>query len=351
MKMKQRIIISKCIESELTEEIASCNPDRLFIITDDITYKLCLPIIKDFECLNGAITIKIGPTDTHKNINTLMQVWKELGDNVATRHSCIVNLGGGMVTDLGGFAASTFKRGITFINIPTTLLAMVDASVGGKTGINFNGLKNEIGVFNESKAVIICAEFLKTLDKQNICSGYAEMLKHSLISNDNMWTELINFDILEPDYGKLQNMIADSIKVKENIVEKDPFETGIRKALNLGHTIGHAFEAFSLKENRPLLHGYAVAFGLICELYLSCIKTNFPVEKMRQTVNYIKENYGTFLFTCKDYNDLINIMKHDKKNTGDTINFTLLGEIGDIRINQTATKEELFEALDFFREG
>lgn len=351
MKMKQRIIIAECIESELTEEITSCNPDRLFIITDDITYKLCLPIIKDFECLNGAKTIKIGPTDTYKNINTLMQVWKELGDNGATRHSCIVNLGGGMVTDLGGFAASTFKRGINFINIPTTLLAMVDASVGGKTGINFNGLKNEIGVFNESKAVIICAEFLKTLDKQNICSGYAEMLKHSLICNDNMWTELINFDILEPDYGKLQNMIADSIKVKENIVEKDPFETGIRKALNLGHTIGHAFEAFSLKENRPLLHGYAVAFGLICELYLSCIKTNFPVEKMRQTVNYIKENYGTFLFTCKDYNDLINIMKHDKKNTGDTINFTLLGEIGDIRINQTATKEELFEALDFFREG
>ena len=351
MKMKQRIIISKCIESELTEEIANCNPDRLFIITDDITYKLCLPFIIDFECLNGATTIKIGSTDTYKNINTLMQVWKELGDNGATRHSCIVNLGGGMVTDLGGFAASTFKRGINFINIPTTLLAMVDASVGGKTGINFNGLKNEIGVFNESKAVIICAEFLKTLDKQNICSGYAEMLKHSLISNDNMWTELINFDILEPDYGKLQNMIADSIKVKENIVEKDPFETGIRKALNLGHTIGHAFEAFSLKENRPLLHGYAVAFGLICELYLSCIKTNFPVEKMRQTVNYIKENYGTFLFTCKDYNDLINIMKHDKKNTGDTINFTLLGEIGDIRINQTATKEELFEALDFFREG
>lgn len=349
--MKQRIIISKCIESELTKEIASCNPDRLFIITDDITYKLCLPIIKDFECLNGAITIKIWPTDTHKNINTLMQVWKELGDKGGTRHSCIVNLGGGMVTDLGGFAASTFKRGINFINIPTTLLAMVDASVGGKTGINFNGLKNEIGVFNESKAVIICAEFLKTLDKQNICSGYAEMLKHSLISNDNMWTELINFDILEPDYGKLQNMIADSIKVKENIVEKDPFETGIRKALNLGHTIGHAFEAFSLKENRPLLHGYAVAFGLICELYLSCIKTNFPVEKMRQTVNYIKANYGTFLFTCKDYNDLINIMKHDKKNTGDTINFTLLGDIGDIRINQTATKEELFEALDFFREG
>lgn len=351
MKMKQRIIISKCIESELTEEIANCNPDRFFIITDDITYKLCLPFIIDFECLNGATTIKIGSTDTYKNINTLMQVWKELGDNGATRHSCIVNLGGGMVTDLGGFAASTFKRGINFINIPTTLLAMVDASVGGKTGINFNGLKNEIGVFNESKAVIICAEFLKTLDKQNICSGYAEMLKHSLISNDNMWSELINFDILEPDYGKLQNMIADSIKVKENIVEKDPFETGIRKALNLGHTIGHAFEAFSLKENRPLLHGYAVAFGLICELYLSCIKTNFPVEKMRQTVNYIKENYGTFLFTCKDYNDLINIMKHDKKNTGDTINFTLLGEIGDIRINQTATKEELFEALDFFREG
>lgn len=351
MKMEQRIIISKCIESDIAKEITECSPDKLFIITDNNTNNLCIPLINNFACLEKAKTIKIEPNDTHKNINTLIKVWQELSNNGATRHSCIINLGGGMVTDLGGFAASTFKRGIKFINIPTTLLAMVDASVGGKTGINFNGLKNEVGVFNDSKAVIIYTDFLKTLDKENICSGYAEMLKHGLISNNDMWKELINFDILEPDYNKLSDMISDSIKVKENIVGKDPFETSIRKALNLGHTIGHAFEALSLKQNKPILHGYAVAFGLICELYLSCIKTNFPIKKMRQTVNYIKENYGTFMFTCKDYDHLINIMKHDKKNTADIINFTLLGEIGDIRINQTATKEELYEALDFFREG
>lgn len=349
--MKQRIIISKCIESEIESEISICAPDSLFIITDETTHKLCFPLIKDYECLKQSQIIKIKPTDTNKTLDTLSYVWKRLGDNGATRHSYIINLGGGMVTDLGGFAASTFKRGVKFMNIPTTLLAMVDASVGGKTGINFNGLKNEIGVFNEADAVIIDTEFLKTLDKENICSGYAEMLKHGLISNHNMWAELMNFDIHEPDFNKLQKMVADSIKVKEDIVEKDPLETGIRKALNLGHTIGHAFEALSLEKNKPLLHGYAVAFGLICELYLSCIKTDFPVEKMRKTVNYIKENYGTFMFTCKDYDSLIELMKHDKKNTADIINFTLLAEIGDIRINQTATKEELSEALDFFREG
>lgn len=351
MKMKQRIIISKCLEHELENEISKCEPDKLFIITDETTNELCLPIIKDYKCLEQTNIIRIKATDTHKTLDTLGYVWKELSDNGATRHSCIINLGGGMVTDLGGFAASTFKRGIAFINIPTTLLAMVDASVGGKTGINFNGLKNEIGVFNNANAVIINTEFLKTLDKDNICSGYAEMIKHGLISNDNMWVELMNYDIYEPDFNKLQDMVAASIKVKEDIVNQDPLETGIRKSLNLGHTIGHAFEAFSLEKGKPLLHGYAVAFGLICELYLSCIKTSFPVEQMRQTVNYIKENYGTYTFTCKDYDYLVELMKHDKKNTADTINFTLLSEIGNIKINQTATKEEISEAMDFFREG
>ncbi len=256
-----------------------------------------------------------------------------------------------MVTDLGGFAASTFKRGVDFINIPTTLLSMVDASVGGKTGINFNGLKNEIGVFNDAKVVIICADFLKTLDLKNLCSGYAEMIKHGLISNKNTWAELLGFDILVPDYQKLQTMVAESICVKERVVEQDPYETGIRKALNFGHTIGHALESFALNENKPILHGYAVAFGIVCELYLSCIKTGFPMDKMRQTVRYIKDCYGTFEFTCNDYDALTLLMKHDKKNTTGTINFTLLGDIGDIRINQTATRKELYEALDFLREG
>ena len=255
-----------------------------------------------------------------------------------------------MVTDLGGFAASTFKRGINFINIPTTLLAMVDASVGGKTGINFGGLKNEVGVFNDSKFVILDTEFLKTLDAENICSGYAEMLKHGLISTEAMWEELVSFDLANPDLKQLQRMVGDSVKVKERIVEQDPHEKGIRKALNLGHTFGHAFESWALKR-KPILHGYAVAFGLIPELYLSVIKMGFPTEKMRQTVNFIKENYGTLNITCDDYDELIELMHHDKKNQNGIINFTMMGGIGDIRINQTATVEEIKEALDFFREG
>ena len=275
---------------------------------------------------------------------------------VPPRHSCMINLGGGMVTDLGGFAASTFKRGINFINIPTTLLAMVDASVGGKTGFNFNGLKNEIGVFHNANSVILDTVFLKTLDRANLCSGYAEMLKHGLISDEKHWTELVSFDLTDPDLDALSRMLADSVKVKQRVVTKDPFETGIRKALNFGHTIGHALEAFSLKnasrdEAWPLLHGYAVAYGLVCELYLSTVKMHFPTERMRQTVHFILENYGRPSFVCDDYDELIALMHHDKKNTGSKINFTLLSGIGKIHINQTATDEEIKEALDFLREG
>ena len=254
-----------------------------------------------------------------------------------------------MITDLGGFAASTFKRGIQFINVPTTLLSLVDASVGGKTGINFGGLKNEIGVFNNAQSVILNTEFLKTMDIENMLSGYAEMLKHALINERKMWAELITFDIERPNLSELQRMVAESVAVKQRIVTEDPTERGIRKALNLGHTIGHAFESFAMRRT-PMLHGYAVAYGIVCELYLSAIKTGFPTDVMRQTVAFIKEHYGKLEITCNDYPELLELMTHDKKNIGDTINFTLLGGIGDIIINQTATKEEILEALDFYRE-
>ena len=255
-----------------------------------------------------------------------------------------------MVTDLGGFAASTFKRGIKFINIPTTLLSMVDASVGGKTGVNFGGLKNEIGVFNNADYVILDTVFLKTMDDENLCSGYAEMLKHGLINNEEMWAELVNYDIHNPDLSRLQSMVAESVAVKERIVLEDPLEHGIRKALNVGHTMGHAFESFAMKRT-PILHGYAVAYGIICELYLSAKKAGFPTDKLHQTVSYIRGHYGSLSFTCDDYDELLALMKHDKKNVAGTINFTLLGGIGDILINQTATTEEIKEALDFYREG
>lgn len=348
--MDQRVIISTHLESELVSALAECEHDKLFVLTDTTTQEKCLPVLQKFYCMKEAKVITIPASDSHKDIESLMMVWKGLQEGGASRHSCIINLGGGMVTDLGGFAASTFKRGINFINIPTTLLAMVDASVGGKTGINFGGLKNEVGVFNDSKFVILNTEFLKTLDVENICSGYAEMLKHGLISTEAMWEELVSFDLANPDLKQLQRMVGDSVKVKERIVELDPHEKGIRKALNLGHTFGHAFESWALKR-KPILHGYAVAFGLIPELYLSVTKTGFPTEKMRQTVTFIKENYGTLNITCDDYDELIELMQHDKKNQNGIINFTMMGAIGDIRINQTASTEEIKEALDFFREG
>ena len=349
--MKQKVILSQNLRNELATAISECEHDRIFILTDETTANVCYPVVKDFFCLKKATPITIGATDTHKNIESLSHVWKSLGDGKATRHSLLINIGGGMVTDLGGFAASTFKRGIDFINIPTTLLAMVDASVGGKTGINFNGLKNEVGVFNTPQFVIIDTQFLQTLDTENIRSGYAEMLKHALIANEKMWAEHILFDLANPDLKQLQKMVAQSIDVKKRIVTADPYEQGMRKALNLGHTIGHAFEAFAMKKGKTIPHGYAVAYGLIGELYLAAIKTGFPTDKMRQTVTFVREYYGQMTITCKEYDELIELMKHDKKNSSGTINFTLLSDIGKIKINQTATEEEIKEALDFFREG
>ncbi len=349
--MNQRVIISQNLEAELANAIHDCEHDRIFILTDTTTQRLCLPIVQRYSCLNGAKVITIGATDVEKTLDSVAHVWTELQQGGATRHSLLVNLGGGMVTDLGGFAASTFKRGINFINIPTTLLSMVDASVGGKTGINFGGLKNEIGVFNDSKYVILCTQFLKTLDQENMISGYAEMLKHGLISTPDMWSELVTFDITQPDLRRLQQMVADSVAIKERVVTEDPHEHGIRKALNLGHTAGHAFESWAMRHQKPILHGYAVAFGIIPELYLSVRKTSFPVDIMRQAVRYIRDVYGALPITCDDYPELLELMTHDKKNTAGIINFTLLGGIGDIRINQTATKEDIEEALDFLREG
>ena len=349
--MKQKVVISGNLERDLVNAISECEHDRIFVLTDETTQQLCWPKIKNFKALKNSTPIIIKATDTHKNLDTLSQVWQTLSNGGATRHSLMINLGGGMVTDLGGFAASTFKRGIDFINIPTTLLAMVDASVGGKTGINFGGLKNEIGVFSDSRFVIINTQFLDTLDHDNICSGYAEMLKHGLISDERTWAELVTFDLDTPDLSQLQRMVAESIKVKERIVEADPHEHGIRKALNLGHTMGHAFESFAMRRGTPILHGYAVAYGLVSELYMSARKTAFPTDRMHQTVRFIRENYGTINITCDDYPTLIELMHHDKKNTSGIINFTLLGNVGDIRINQTANEEEIKEALDFFREG
>ena len=346
----QKVIISHQLETALAEATSACKADRTFVLLDETTKDMCWPIVRDYGCMAGAETIVIPAGDLHKELDSVIHVWNELQRMGATRHSLLINLGGGMVTDLGGFAASTFKRGIHLVNIPTTLLSMIDASVGGKTGFNFGGLKNEIGVFRNASSVILDTVFLKTMDRENMLSGYAEMLKHGLINHDGMLAELLTFDIENADLKELQCMVAESVEVKQRIVTEDPTEQGIRKALNLGHTVGHAFESLAL-QRQPVLHGYAVAWGLVCELYLSVIKTGFPTDKMRQTVHFIFDHYGRMPITCDDYPTLLELMTHDKKNTAGIINFTLLGGVGDIRINQTATAEEIKEALDFYRDG
>lgn len=349
--MKQDIIIADSLENNIAEAIGKVAHDKLFVLTDTTTQELCWPVVRDFAVMQQAQTITIQSTDEAKTLETLAYVWSALQKGGATRHSLLVNLGGGMVTDLGGFAASTFKRGMAYINLPTTLLSQVDASVGGKTGINFGGLKNEIGVFNCAQSVILSSMFLRTLDRENLLSGYAEMLKHGLLSTTENWAELLNFDITEPDYDILLGLVAKSVSIKEGIVTEDPTEKGIRKALNLGHTAGHAIESLALQEGRTVLHGYAVAWGLLMELYLSARKCGFPAKELHQMEAYIKEHYGKFHYECRHYETLCDFMSHDKKNQGGNINFTLLGGIGDIRINQTATKDEIEEMLDYYRES
>ena len=346
---KQRIIPAADLTGVLKDLLGEIPHDRLFVLTDEHTATLCLPLLA--QVVGDAHGIVIPAGDDNKHVDSLCHVWSELSQHGATRHSLLINVGGGMVTDLGGFAAATFKRGIACINVPTTLLAMVDAAVGGKTGINLHSLKNEVGAFYPAVAVVVSSQFLQSLDGENIASGFAEMIKHGLISTEEHWAQLMRYDLHRPDLEALQALIMESIRTKEHIVEQDPTEQHIRKALNLGHTLGHAFETLAMRRGTPCLHGYAVAWGLMMELYLSAKKCNFPAKEMHQLEHFVKEHYGKFLYECKHYEALYQFMTHDKKNENGIINFTLMGGIGDIRINQTATKDEIEEMLDYYREN
>ncbi len=347
------VIITRNIISELSSYLSSHKHDNIFVLTDTNTCDKCLPLLE--AALAGKdctyITIKAG--DTHKDIKQVSAVWDVLSKSGASRNSLLINIGGGVITDLGGFAGATFKRGLHNLNIPTTLMASVDAAVGGKTGINFNGLKNEIGSFYQPDCVMIDCTFLKTLDRDNLLSGYAEMIKHGLISNQKAFNDVLAFDIEQKDIDieKLNDLVSASVAIKERFVKEDPTEMGIRKALNFGHTIGHAFESLSFSRNNPILHGHAVAAGMISELYLSHKSCNMPSQVLRQVINFIKEHYALFTFHCDDYDTIYELMTHDKKNEGGQINFTLLGDIGDIRINQKVSKELVLESFDFYREN
>ncbi len=345
----QKILFTAQPGQTLKETLDSLAFDTLFILCDTHTRELSLPQISKYVPSSARIiTIEAG--DTHKTLQTLAQVWNELSSNQATRKSFLVNLGGGMVTDLGGFAAACFKRGIHFINMPTTLLGAVDAAVGGKTGINFNGLKNEIGAFRPADAVIISTSFFHTLPQEELLSGYAEMLKHALIDNPDTYRALLDFDLSTPDWNRLLLLLQESVQVKERIVAEDPFEKGIRKALNLGHTVGHAFESLSHKQGSPIPHGYAVAWGIVCELLLSHHYLQFPAETITELAAYIYRHYGAFPFTCKEYETLYELMTHDKKNEAGRINFTLLQAIGKPIINRHVDKEQVFVAFDLYRD-
>ena len=331
----------------LSRKISASKYSSIFILVDENTNKHCLPqLIINCNSLANAEIIEIDSGETNKNIDICIGMWKTLSEFGANRKSLLINLGGGVITDLGGFVASTFKRGIDFINIPTTLLAMVDASVGGKTGIDLDELKNEIGIFSKPKAVFVFPEFLKTLDKKQIKSGFAELLKHGIIADKKFWNLAKKIDAT--NIFDLENLILKAIEIKNDIVKKDFNEKNIRKSLNFGHTIGHALESYSiLNFKEPLLHGEAVAIGMIGEAFLS--QKFAGLSKTESTeIKTIIENIG---FNSKlkkiNINTLIELMKHDKKNENEEIKFSLIKSIGKYHSTISCDKESIIEALKF----
>lgn len=343
----QKLIFTNEVAEALAALVADMAPTGIFMLADSNTRH----IAEEINTFDGKI-ITIPAGDDNKNLETLASVWKELSTGGATRRSLLINVGGGMVTDLGGFAAATFKRGIRFINVATSLLGAVDAAVGGKTGINFSHFKNEIGAFAPADAVIISTRFFKTLPTSELRSGFAEMLKHGLISSETTYRRLLAFDPCGSDLEGLLPLLEENVNVKRKIVEIDPRETGIRKALNLGHTAGHALESFAMERNRPIPHGFAVAHGLLIEMILSNILLGFPSAELHTMAMILRDVYSPApAITCNDYDALLELMSHDKKNTSrNNINFTLLRAPGEPVIDSTADGDTIRTALDIYRD-
>ena len=339
-----RVSLSDNLAVDFEQVLEPFRNEKIFVLTDENTFEHCFKIIENVRGIDKERVIVIKSGDIHKNIDSVADVWKLLVNMKADRHSLLINLGGGMPCDLGGFAASTFKRGMPFINIPTTLLAQVDASVGGKTGINFMGFKNEIGIIKQAEHVLLDISLLKSLDNENMLSGFAEMIKHALLKDNKAFEDILNFDILNPDTAQLGKLVAESVMIKDYYVSNDPFEKNIRKALNFGHTVGHAFESFAMNNN-PILHGYAVAFGMVVELYLSHLKLGFDINIANQFAQYVKRMYGNFKFELSDFDFLYEAMTHDKKNRNGQINFTLLKNIGEVFTDINCDKEEIRKAV------
>jgi 3-dehydroquinate synthase len=346
---KASIIVTRELENELGKMLSRYPADKIFLVTEQNCDKFCLPLISQTPGFGFLKKIVIPAEEENKKLSSVEKIWLFLSQNGADRKSLVVNLGGGMLTDLGSFAASTMKRGMDFVNIPTTLLAQVDASVGGKTGFNFNGLKNEIGVINQPVSVLIDTRFLQTIDHQNFISGYAEMIKHGLISSPEHLEEVRNYNLSNRDFELLRGIIARSVAIKDDIVSRDPNERNIRKALNFGHTIGHAFESYAMTTEHPILHGYAVAYGMIAELYLSHKVCNLPLTVLHELSDWLISIYGKFSIKDNQFETFYQLMTHDKKNEGTRVNFTLIKSVGEVAINQNCDKELIFEALNYYK--
>ena len=297
-------------------------------------------------------TLRIAVSEEDKSLETVQQIWDFLFAHGITRRGLLICIGGGVLTDIGGFAAATYKRGIDYVNVPTTLLAMIDASSGGKTGINYGGLKNSIGCFAPPVETLICPDWLKSLPANQWLSGFGEMLKTGLVSESSLWYHLLRYDLEKMDSEALKPLIAQCVAAKKRIVEADPKEEGLRKVLNFGHTFGHALEEISIQKSDvsspPLLHGYAVVYGMIAELYLSVVKLGCPKEPLQQLTQVMLHYYGKPQCKCSDREALVALMQQDKKNERTAqINCTLIQDIGSPLINQVITPEEAHEALEY----
>ncbi len=339
----KNIVFSRNICTELNKALAPYTAGQIYVLADTHTQEYCLPLIKCEKVLPEQLIV-VPEGEAHKTLESAEHIWKVLSSQGAKRSSVLVNVGGGLVTDLGGFAASCFKRGMSCINVPTTLLSQVDASVGGKTGINFNGLKNEIGTFSIPEKVIIDPVFLRTLPLRQLLSGFAEMLKHALLAGGEHFERIMRVDPEQVDWEKFGNLIWKSVEIKYAIVENDPQEKRLRKALNFGHTVGHALESAALRTGAEVYHGDAVAYGMIAELYLSVQRRDFPPALYERIRAFIEKYYPPYL-TCASDEEIYALMLHDKKNEGEGVNFTLLSAPGVFRIDNYCTKEEIMQVL------
>lgn len=322
---------------------------KLFIIVDNHTHEHCLPsFLSVLETELEMEIIEVPSGEENKTIDTCVQVWEALADLNADRKALIINVGGGVVTDLGGFVASTFKRGMAFINVPTSLLSMVDASVGGKTGVDLGTLKNLVGVINNPEMVLIDASFLATLPQYEMRSGLAEMYKHGLIADKKYWESLSNLEAMTSD--DLNLLIHESVIIKNTTVLEDPKEQGKRKTLNYGHTLGHAIESFFLSsENRTtLLHGEAIAIGMILETFISEKLCGFPSADLNTVTAVLLNMYDKVPFDDNEIDQIIELLKYDKKNANGIVNFVLLENIGSAVVDKQVSNDLIKKAFEYY---